>query len=227
MNNTTLVNLLQRFFKALVYTDDLPFSQMMRLLFISCLFSAYIYFVYRLITRKTFFSKDFGIALAAVCVIVCSIIVTIQSSIVVTLGMVGSLSIVRFRTAVKEPFDLVFLFWSISAGIITGAGLPGVALAASAILTIGIFLLGHMPLLHPPMLLIVSADDASLRDPVMKAVSAHSKAHALKSQMTEASRIDMVIEVRTGEPGALIDSVSGLKGVTRCSLMEHTGEIAG
>ncbi|MBQ5757619.1 MAG: DUF4956 domain-containing protein, partial [Clostridia bacterium] len=94
---------------------------------LSCLFAFYIFIVYRVMTRKTFYSKTFNIALAGVTVITTAIILTIQSSIVVSLGMVGALSIVRFRTAVKEPMDLMFLFWSISVGIICGAGIAEIA----------------------------------------------------------------------------------------------------
>ena len=87
-------------------------------LLITSVLALYIFFAYRLVTRKTFYSKSFNISLAGVSVITAAIILTIQSSIVVSLGMVGALSIVRFRTAIKEPLDLMFLFWSISVGII-------------------------------------------------------------------------------------------------------------
>lgn len=73
-------------------------------------------------TRKTFYSKNFNTSLAVVAVVTAAIILTVQSNIVISLGMVGALSIVRFRTAIKEPMDLAFMFWSISVGIICGAG---------------------------------------------------------------------------------------------------------
>ena len=88
---------------------------------VACLLALYIFFVYRVVTRKTFYSKNFNITLAGVTVITASLILTMQSSVVLSLGMVGALSIVRFRTAIKEPMDLMFLFWSISVGIICGA----------------------------------------------------------------------------------------------------------
>ena len=81
---------------------------------ITAALALYIFLVYKVLTRKTFYSKNFNIALAGITLIVAGIILTIQSSIVVSLGMVGALSIVRFRTAVKDPMDLMFLFWSIS-----------------------------------------------------------------------------------------------------------------
>ena len=90
---------------------------------VACLLALYIFFVYRVVTRKTFYSKNFNITLAGVTVITASLILTMQSSVVLSLGMVGALSIVRFRTAIKEPLDIAFLFWSIAVGIVLGAGL--------------------------------------------------------------------------------------------------------
>ena len=218
------IDAVKRFFLKMVYTGDIQFPAMLRLLLISCLFAAYVFFVYRLLTRKSFYNKSFAVSLAAVSVIVTAIILTVQSSLVVSLGMVGALSIVRFRTAVKEPMDLAFLFWSISIGIIVGAGLPGVALVTSAVLTVGIFLLDRIPVARAPMLLIVSADDRALREKILSAVGAHARAHRVKSQTAETARLDMVVEVRTKDANGLVDAVSSIGGVTRCTLMNHDGE---
>ena len=85
---------------------------------IACVLALYIFFVYRVVTRKTFYSKNFNITLAVITVITAALILTMQSSVVLSLGMVGALSIVRFRTAIKDPMDLMFLFWAIAIGII-------------------------------------------------------------------------------------------------------------
>ena len=90
---------------------------------ITAVLGIFIFFIYRAITRKTFYNKTFNLSLPAMAIITAAIILTIQSNIVLSLGMVGALSIVRFRTAVKDPLDLVFLYWAISIGIICGAGL--------------------------------------------------------------------------------------------------------
>ena len=94
---------------------------------ITTVLSLYIFFIYRLVTRKTFYAQTFNLSLIAMAVITAAIILTIQSNIVLSLGMVGALSIIRFRTAIKDPLDLVFLYWSISIGIICGAGLSVIA----------------------------------------------------------------------------------------------------
>ena len=102
---------------------DFSIASVALTLVVTAALGLYIYIVYRLISRKSFYSKSFNISLVAMAMITAAIILAIQSSVVISLGMVGALSIVRFRTAVKDPMDLVFLFWSISIGIICGAGL--------------------------------------------------------------------------------------------------------
>ncbi len=126
---------------------------------VACCMGLYIFVVYRVLTRKTFYSKTFNISLAAITVITTAVIITIQSSIVVSLGMVGALSIVRFRTAVKDPMDLAFLFWAIVAGIICGVGMAEIAIIMSLLLTVGIVVLDKLPVAKAPMILVVNASD--------------------------------------------------------------------
>ena len=207
-----------------VNTGDFSLKHIAAILVITSILAAYIFFVYRFVTQKTFYNKNFNISLAAIAVIVAAIIMTIQSSIVISLGMVGALSIVRFRTAIKDPMDLVFLFWSISIGIICGAGLFGIAILSSLVLTVGILVLEWLPVSKAPMLLIINSDDKEIKESVISAVKANSKAHHIKSQTVNNERLDMVIEVRTKTPDELLSEVSSIKGITKCSLISHDGE---
>ena len=93
-------------------TGDINSQDVLVTLLITLVLALYIFFIYRIISRKTFYNKNFNVSLAALAMITAAIIITIQSSIVVSLGMVGALSIVRFRTAIKEPMDIAFLFWA-------------------------------------------------------------------------------------------------------------------
>ena len=106
------------------------------LMVMAAVLGIYIYFIYRIVTANTFYSKSFNTSLILMSVITAAIIIAIQSSVIVSLGMVGALSIVRFRTAVKEPLDLIFMFWSISIGIICGAGMVGLAFVLSLMASI-------------------------------------------------------------------------------------------
>jgi len=185
----------------------------------------YIFLVYRVVTRKTFYSKNFNITLAVITVITAALILTMQSSVVLSLGMVGALSIVRFRTAVKDPMDLAFLFWSISVGIICGAGLAQVAVILSVIITVGILVLDQMPVAKAPMILVVNANDLDAEDAIVAAVKKYVKHVQVKSRnMTDVS-LDLVMELRTGEGSALVRDVKRVSGVTAVSLLAHDGEV--
>ena len=192
---------------------------------IACVLALYIFFVYRVVTRKTFYSKNFNITLAVITVITAALILTMQSSVVLSLGMVGALSIVRFRTAVKDPMDLAFLFWSISVGIICGAGLAQVAVILSVVITVGILVLDNMPVAKAPMILVVNASDLDAEDAITEAVKKYVKHVSVKSRnMTDAS-LDLVMELRTSEGSALVRDVKKIAGVTTVSLLAHDGEV--
>lgn len=192
---------------------------------LSCLFALYIFLVYRVMTRKTFYSKSFNISLAGVTVITTAIILTIQFSIVVSLGMVGALSIVRFRTAVKEPMDLMFLFWSISVGIICGAGITEIALILSIILTIGMLALDKFPVVRAPMLLVVNATDIDAEGKVMAQVNQRARHARVRSRTMTAANLDLIVELRTDSGAELVRALMDIEGITSASLMTHDGEV--
>ncbi|MDO4332010.1 MAG: DUF4956 domain-containing protein [Eubacteriales bacterium] len=206
------------------YNVDIDLPTILLSLAVVCLIALYIFFAYRLLTRRTFYNKNFGIALAALAIITAAIILTIQSSIVISLGMVGALSIVRFRTAIKEPMDLVFLFWAISAGIICGAGLYSLAIITSLVITIAIFVLDLIPVTKAPMLLIVNTRDLDGEDALLAVVDKYSKYAKVKSRIMAAGQLDMVIEVRVSKESELVKEVSALKGMDSVSLLSHDGE---
>ena len=192
---------------------------------IACLLALYIFFVYRVVTRKTFYSKNFNITLAGITVITASLILTMQSSVVLSLGMVGALSIVRFRTAVKDPLDLMFLFWSISVGIICGAGLAQVAVILSVVVTLGILILDRMPVAKAPMILVVNSSDLDSEDAVCQIVKKYTKFFSVKSRNMTSGSLDLVVELRTEQSSALVREVMNLEGITSASLLAHDGEV--
>lgn len=189
-------------------------------------FALYIFFVYRCYTRNTFYSKSFNISLAVLTVITAAVILTIQSSIVISLGMVGALSIVRFRTAVKDPMDLIFLFWSISIGIICGAGLAGIAITESVLATVLIIVLELLPVAKAPRLLIVNATDCQAEKQVLHLVKKYTRAYHVKSRTIEPDRADFIVEIRIRKEEELMEEIAGMENILRCSLVSHDGEVA-
>lgn len=206
--------------------NELSASQIGVSLLITCLVALYIFWVYRLITRKTFYSKNFNISLVALSMITAMVILTIQSNIVLSLGMVGALSIVRFRTAIKDPMDLVFLFWSISVGIACGAGMLEIAVIGSLLMTIVIFVLDRLPLAKAAMILVINADAGKEKTAsIMELVKKYSRYHKVKSRNITEGQLDMVIELWVSEEEELVEKVSELSGVHAVSLMSHDGEV--
>ena len=176
-------------------------------------------------TRKTFYSKAFNISLAGITVITAAIILTMQSSVVLSLGMVGALSIIRFRTAVKEPIDLMFLFWAISVGIICGAGLAQVAIILSLVLTAGVALLERLPVARAPMILVVNGTDLDAEKQVTAVVAKYARHFTVKSRNMTKDSLDMVIELRTAQGGELVKEIIALECVASASLLSHDGEV--
>lgn len=192
---------------------------------ITCVLALYIFVVYRVLTRKAFYSKSFNISLAGIALITCGIILTIQSSIVVSLGMVGALSIVRFRTAVKDPMDLMFLFWSIAVGIICGVGMAEIAIMLSIILTVGILSLNGLPVAKAPLILVVNATNLDAEEQIMEVVNSYSKHCLVKSRNMNKTSLDLIVELRTSEGRILIRNILEVESVESASLMAHDGEV--
>lgn len=192
---------------------------------ITILIALYIFVVYYLSARKTFYNKTFNVSLAAISVITASIILAMQSNLAISLGMVGALSIVRFRTAVKDPKDLVFLFWSISVGIICGAGIYEIAIISSLIVTIGLFALELTPVGMAGNILVVNAASLEKEAEIMEIVKAGTKHASVKSRNSSLAGADFVIECRVKEASELLQKLQALSGITGVALLEHDGEV--
>ena len=152
-------------------SGELNATTILACLLIAALLGIFIFFVYRFLCRKAFFNKNFSIALISLAEITAAIILTVQSNVVISLGMVGALSIVRFRTAIKDPLDLIFLFWAISVGIICGAGLALVALILSLFVAALLWVFNALPIAKAPVLLLVSSHAPDAEEDILKTVS--------------------------------------------------------
>lgn len=207
-------------YKAIMDTKTLLFG-----IGVACIFGIYIFLVYRLMTRKTFYSKSFNISLVAMSVTTAAIILTIQSNLVVSLGMVGALSIVRFRTAIKDPMDLVFLYWAISIGIICGAGLAIIGTILCLVMTAIIFFLVKYPDKKASMLLIVNSSRTDSDNEIVGKVKEFTKDFKVKSKNLTANSLDMIVEIRVKDEHNLAHEIMQIQGVTSASVLSHDGEI--
>ncbi len=204
---------------------DITTGKIAATLAVTILLALYIFFIYRLVTRKVFYSKSFNISLAALSMITAAIILAMQSNLVISLGMVGALSIVRFRTAIKDPMDLVFLFWSISVGIICGAGLFEVALITSVAVTVCILALDLLPVAKAPMMLVVNSTKMDGEEEILGVVKKYASFCKVKSRNLSKDRLDLVVELWVKEESELVKEVATLSGILSASLIAHDGEV--
>lgn len=208
------------------YTNEsISVPHIAAVLLITAIIACYIFMVYRLITKKTFYSKTFNISLAALAVITAGIILAVQSSIVISLGMVGALSIVRFRTAIKEPMDLCFLFWSIAVGICCGAHMTEVAIVLSLVLTVLVIVLDRLPVGRAPMILVANLEGSGKELSLMEKVSEYCKYYKVKSRNIVKGRCNLIVEVRAAKEYEMMQSLEKLEGVESISLVSHDGEV--
>lgn len=205
-------------------TQQIDLGTVVICLSVTAVIALYIFFLYRVVTRKTFYSKAFNISLVGVALITAAIIITIQSNIVISLGMVGALSIVRFRTAVKNPMDLMFLFWAIGVGIICGAGHALFAVVLSVVLSVVVWLLDWLPVVKAPMILVVNATDLNIEGKVMPIVKEYSRHAEVKARNMTAGSVTLTVELRVTD-GGLVKRLQELEGVTAVSMVSHNGEV--
>lgn len=191
----------------------------------TALIAVYIFWVYRRVHKNSFYNRNFNISLIALAIITSAIILTIQSNIVVSLGMVGALSIIRFRSAIKDPLDLVFLFWAISDGIICGAGFAVIAIITSFIITIVILIITLKPEIKDSLLLVINADDYQAEERIMTVVEQHCIYSHIRARNINRLNINMAIEVRVEQRTELITALMQMDHVTSASLVDHDGDI--
>lgn len=213
------------FLQGYVTTGNFTIKEIVVCMCLTILVAAYIFVVYRMLNRNEFYNKNFNISLPVMALITAAVILTIQSSIVVSLGMVGALSIVRFRTAIKNPMDLGFLFWSISAGIICGAGFVMIAIVSSIAITAVILIADALPVAKAPLVLVVNCSDNQMEKSVMEVVHDFCSLAKVKSRNLSADRLDLVVEVRTKEEADLVAELVKMEGILSASLISHDGEV--
>ena len=206
------------------FNSDITNTTIIISMVITILIALYIYAIYRLCSNKNFYSKDFNKTLAIMSVITAAIVLAMQSNLVISLGMVGALSIVRFRNAVKNPLDLLFLFWSISVGIICGASLYQVAIIMSLAVTLLFLLLEVVKPPKAPYLLVLNGTNKDMEENLMQILKTNAKGYQIKARNIGTDGINMVVELRTKKEKDLLSECEKIEGITNVSLLSHDGE---
>lgn len=208
-----------------LHAGNLYISEIVIALLIASVLGVYIYLLYRLTSRNDFYSRDFNKTLAILPMITASILLAMQSNLLVSLGMVGALSIVRYRTAVKNPIDLAYLFFSITTGIIVGTGVYKLVILTAAFFTLMVFLLDLFPAFRSPYLLVVSYANIDAEKQIDQVVKKHCRAIRVRNRTISSHGIEMIWEVKVKQDAMLVKEISQLKDVSTINLLAHDGEL--
>lgn len=184
----------------------------------------FIYWIYHRTFRGVVYSYNYNVSFVLMSMITSLIIMTISTNIVLSLGMVGALSIVRFRTAVKDPLDIVYMFWAISAGIACGAKMYPLALGGSLLIGLVIFWLSRRKLREQPYLLIVRHTEESTGELRIQLRKLKGK---LKSKTVRKGFYEITMEIVLQDDNtAFVQTISEIEGVHDVSLINYTGDYA-
>lgn len=187
-----------------------------------------IFFVYKKTYRGVMYSSSFGVTLIALTMITSQVILAVTSNVVLSLGMVGALSIVRFRTAIKEPLDIAFLFWAIAAGIILAAGMIPLAVIGSVIIGVILLLFVNKKQHSNPYIIVLSCDGNESENEAMKYINEKTQRCVVKSKSAQNGLVEINMEVRLKDDNTdFINALPAMNGVNSAALVSYNGEYMG
>ena len=188
----------------------------------------FIFLVYKKTFNGVMYSSSFGVTLIALTMITTVVILAVTSNVVLSLGMVGALSIVRFRTAIKEPLDIAFLFWSIAVGIVLAAGMIPLAVIGSVIIGVILLVFVNKKSHVHPYILVLECDCQESENKAKEFLSQHVTRSVIKSKTAQAGKVELNLEVRLKEDNTdFVAALSQLKGVRSAVLVSYNGDYMG
>lgn len=183
-----------------------------------------IYYVYKLTFTGVIYSQSYGITLVLLSLITATIIMTISSNVILSLGMVGALSIVRFRTAIKDPRDVAFMFWAIAAGISCGAGMFITAIISTLFISVVVTIMTKTKYVHTSYLLIINYNSNSYAD--IKEVLDELK-YTLKSKMVAKEHVELILELKkVNDNTSYLETITAISGVESAVIVKYNGDFA-
>lgn len=207
------------------FVNDIDLSKIIITMAISFLIGFFIYLLYKRVFSGVLYSKSFNVSLLGMTLVTSMVIIAINSNLVLSLGMVGALSIVRFRTPIKDPTDLIFLFWAAAAGIVTGAGFFTLAIAGSVIIGLIMFIFIKKSSFETPYLLVVNCDGDDSEKTLMEQVHGNVKRYNVKQKTVTPGNIELTLEVRVKEQeSGFVNAISSLRGVKNAVLISYSGD---
>lgn len=183
----------------------------------------FIAFIYRKNYRGVMYSNNFSLTLVLMTLITCPVVMCIRESIALSMGMVGALSIVRFRTAVKDPLDTAYMFWALTMGILLGANQLFLTAVTTVVIAIMITILVQIQIKGAAsFLLVVRMDESAERS--ANQVIASLRTQRIKSKTVSSNGTEATYEIRVDKPDALLNKLRSIQGVHDATLVAYTGE---
>lgn len=188
----------------------------------------FIFLVYKKTLTGVMYSDGFALTLVGLALVTTLVIMAVTSNVVLSLGMVGALSIVRFRTAIKEPVEIVFLFWSLAVGIVIGAGMIPLAVIGSAIIGVILLLFGNRKVRDNPYILVISCRSEEAETGLHTALAQSVDYYNVKSKTVTAAGIELTAELRVKDAStAFVNRIQSLPGVDSATLVSYNGDYMG
>ena len=189
----------------------------------------FIFIIYKKTFNGVMYSANFGTSLIAMTLVTTLIILAVTSNVVLSLGMVGALSIVRFRSAIKEPMDIVYIFWSISVGIVLGAGLIPLAVIGSLFIGLFMIIFVNRKTSDNPYILVLNCYDNESEKKAVDYVKQHVKKHVIKSKTISSDfKIELTLEIRLKDMSTdFINKLASIDGINNAVLVSYNGDYMG
>ena len=185
----------------------------------------FIFLVYKKTFSGVMYSSNFGVTLIALTMITTLVILAVTSNVVLSLGMVGALSIVRFRTAIKEPLDIAFLFWSIAVGIVLAAGMIPLAVFGSVVIGVVLLVFVNKKSYSHPYILVLQCENHASEQQAKKFVEQYVNRSVVKSKSVQKSLVELNLEVRLKNDNTdFINALSEIKGIQSAVLVSYNGD---
>lgn len=193
---------------------------------VSFILGCFIYAVYKKYYAGVIYSRSFAVTLVGMCVLTCMVTLAISTNIVISLGMVGALSIVRYRTAVKDPLDLLYLFWAITTGITTGAGMYALAFTAAVVITLMIWFFYHKQQKGQIYIAVIHYEGDETGDAIIQTLG--KMKHFVKSKTIRGQTTEMAVEVYCERDNLFFaEKIRNLEQVKDVTLIQYNGEYHG
>lgn len=192
---------------------------------IAVVIGLYIFMIYKKTLSGIMYSSSFALTLVGLSLVTTLVIMAVTSNVVLSLGMVGALSIVRFRAAIKEPVEIVFLFWALAAGIVIGAGMIPLAIIGSAMIGVILLLFANRKIHNHPYILVLNLQDEKAEQEALGILGQDVERYIVKSKTVNAGGIELTAELRTKDAITdFVNQIQNIMGVENATLVSYNGE---